>query len=143
MLLGRAFPLPARRFPSPPPPIRSNVTPMSAGLAEGTIFAGRYRVFDAGFDAATSTPFLVMELLRGEELGQRLERYWRLPAADVVRYLHQTALALDKTHRASIVHRDLKPEDAPTVSVAGTAAPSDGATAEASARAEASAGGRD
>jgi serine/threonine-protein kinase len=29
----------------------------------------------------------------------------------VVQYLHQTALALDKTHRASIVHRDLKPDN--------------------------------
>jgi serine/threonine protein kinase len=66
-------------------------------------------VFDAGVDDATRTPFLVMELLRGEELGKRVKRLGPLPPADVVAYLHQTALALDKTHRASIVHRDLKP----------------------------------
>src|SRR5262245_44917511 len=68
-------------------------------------------VFDAGIDEATQMPFLVMELLRGEELGKRLKRLGRLPPEEVVLYLHQAALALDKTHRASIVHRDLKPEN--------------------------------
>jgi serine/threonine protein kinase len=53
----------------------------------------------------------VMELLRGEELGKRLKRLGRFAPADVIAYLHQTALALDKTHQASIVHRDLKPEN--------------------------------
>jgi serine/threonine protein kinase len=68
-------------------------------------------VFDAGIDEATGMPFLVMELLRGEELGQRLARAGRLPPNEAVAYLQQTALALDKTHRACIVHRDLKPEN--------------------------------
>ncbi|APR77943.1 Putative serine/threonine-protein kinase pknH [Minicystis rosea] len=68
-------------------------------------------VFDAGVDEATKMPFLVMELLRGEELGKRLERTGRLQPAEVLSYLHQTALALDKTHRAGIVHRDLKPSN--------------------------------
>ena len=66
-------------------------------------------VFDAGIDAATGQPFLVMELLRGEELGVRLKRLGRIAPAEAAVYLHQTALALDKTHRASIVHRDIKP----------------------------------
>ncbi len=68
-------------------------------------------VFDAGVDDATQMPFLVMELLKGEELGKRLRRVGRFPAAEVVTYLQQTAMALDKTHQASIVHRDLKPEN--------------------------------
>jgi serine/threonine-protein kinase len=68
-------------------------------------------VFDAGVDEATQMPFLVMELLKGEELGKRLERVGRFSPPEVVSYLHQTALALDKTHRANIVHRDLKPEN--------------------------------
>ncbi|WP_437775187.1 protein kinase domain-containing protein [Sorangium sp. So ce1097] len=66
-------------------------------------------VFDAGVDEATGMPFLVMELLRGEELGQRLQRVGRLPPDEAVMYLHQAALALDRTYAASIVHRDLKP----------------------------------
>ncbi|EYF05184.1 serine/threonine protein kinase [Chondromyces apiculatus] len=68
-------------------------------------------VFDAGIDAATQMPFLVMELLRGEELGRLLRQRGHFTSAEVVTYLYQAALALDKTHRAMIVHRDLKPEN--------------------------------
>jgi serine/threonine protein kinase len=67
------------------------------------------RVSDAGIDEASGSPFLVMELLRGEELGDMLERQKRLPPAEVVTYLSQASLALDKTHAANIVHRDIKP----------------------------------
>ncbi len=66
-------------------------------------------VSDAGVDAETQMPFLVMEYLRGEELSKRLKRVGRFEPHEVVTYLHQTAMALDKTHQASIVHRDLKP----------------------------------
>jgi serine/threonine protein kinase len=66
-------------------------------------------VLDAGIDEKTQMPFLVMELLRGEELDKRLKREGRLDPREAVTYLHHVALALDKTHRASIVHRDLKP----------------------------------
>lgn len=66
-------------------------------------------VFDAGVDEATGMPFFVMELLRGEDLGERLARSGRFEPADVIEYLRQTASALDRTHAASIVHRDLKP----------------------------------
>jgi serine/threonine-protein kinase len=52
-----------------------------------------------------------MELLRGEEIGKLLKRVGALPKEDVVRYLYETSLALDKTHRARIVHRDLKPDN--------------------------------
>src|SRR4029079_10372432 len=56
-------------------------------------------------------PFLVMELLRGEPISRLVRRTGRLPPKDALTYLYQTALALDKTHRARIVHRDLKPEN--------------------------------
>ncbi len=68
-------------------------------------------VFDAGIDETTKMPFLVMELLTGEELGKRLNRVRKFEFEATVGYLWQTALALDKTHRANIVHRDLKPEN--------------------------------
>jgi serine/threonine-protein kinase len=69
------------------------------------------RVSDAGVDAVTETPFLVMDLLRGHDLGQVVEEGPPLTAAEAVLYLGQAAMALDKTHAASIVHRDLKPEN--------------------------------
>jgi serine/threonine-protein kinase len=68
-------------------------------------------VFDAGVDDATKMPFLVMELLRGEELARILKRVGRMPPDDVVTCLFQTSIALDRTHKASVVHRDLKPEN--------------------------------
>ncbi len=67
------------------------------------------RVTDAGVDDETGMPFLVMELLQGEELGSLLKKRGPFPIADTLLYLTQVALALDKAHAASIVHRDLKP----------------------------------
>ena len=52
--------------------------------------------------------FLVMELLEGDTLSQRLNK-GRLPLEDVFRFGIEIASALDKAHRAGIVHRDLKP----------------------------------
>jgi eukaryotic-like serine/threonine-protein kinase len=66
-------------------------------------------VLDAGVDEATGVPFLVMELLRGEDIGQCLRRVGRFSPEETVGCLYQTALALEKTHAAGIVHRDLKP----------------------------------
>jgi eukaryotic-like serine/threonine-protein kinase len=68
-------------------------------------------VFDAGLDEASGMPFLVMELLEGEDLGRLVEREGPLAPSDVVAHLSQVASALDRTHAASIVHRDLKPEN--------------------------------
>ncbi|WP_437737923.1 protein kinase domain-containing protein [Sorangium sp. So ce1335] len=66
-------------------------------------------VSDAGIDADSGMPFLVMDLLHGEELATLAARRGPLPAGEVVLYLSQVARALDKMHAAAIVHRDLKP----------------------------------
>jgi len=68
-------------------------------------------VIDAGIDEATQAPYLVMEFLVGEDLGEQLLRTGPLPAASVVAYLRDVARALDKAHAKNIVHRDLKPEN--------------------------------
>lgn len=52
--------------------------------------------------------FLVMELLEGETLADRIVR-GPLPLSDILRFGVQIAEALDRAHRAGIVHRDLKP----------------------------------
>ncbi len=69
------------------------------------------RVFDGGTDVATGAPFLVMELLRGQDLAAVLGARGPLPGAFVATLLRQVAFALEKTHAAGIVHRDLKPEN--------------------------------
>jgi serine/threonine protein kinase len=66
-------------------------------------------VVDAGVDGGV--PYLVMELLAGDDLGQRLERMGPRPAAEVVGQLAQVALALSRLHARGIVHRDLKPSN--------------------------------
>ena len=55
------------------------------------------------------TPFIVMDLLSGEDLGARLKRVRRLSLADASRLLTQIARGLRAAHAAGIVHRDLKP----------------------------------
>jgi Tol biopolymer transport system component len=52
--------------------------------------------------------FLVMELLDGETLADRLER-GPVPPAEVLSIGTAIADALDRAHRQNIVHRDLKP----------------------------------
>ncbi len=68
-------------------------------------------VLDAGVDEETVMPFLVMELLDGADLAGVLAQQGHVPEEDVVRWLHQVALALEKTHAKKIVHRDLKPQN--------------------------------
>ncbi len=68
-------------------------------------------VFDAGVEAETGSPFLVMELLRGEDLGTRIRDKGRMQPSEVIEAFTQIARGLDRTHEAGIVHRDLKPEN--------------------------------
>ena len=54
--------------------------------------------------------FIVMELLQGENLADRLDR-GALPLDDAIEIARQTGEALQAAHDAGIVHRDLKPEN--------------------------------
>jgi Tol biopolymer transport system component len=70
------------------------------------------RLYDVGesdgADSSSPTSYLVMELLEGESLADRLAR-GALPLHEVLKYGSQIAEALDRAHRAGVVHRDLKP----------------------------------
>ncbi|HZJ66461.1 MAG TPA: bifunctional serine/threonine protein kinase/MFS transporter [Kofleriaceae bacterium] len=68
-------------------------------------------VIDTGVDAETGTPYIVMELLEGENLDKRLGRLGPQPAAEVVGQLAQVARALQRMHARGVVHRDLKPSN--------------------------------
>ncbi len=63
--------------------------------------------FDQTEDGAV---FIVMEMLRGESLHQRLEA-GRMPVAEALPIAYQICAALGAAHARGIVHRDLKPEN--------------------------------
>src|SRR5438309_7535403 len=63
-------------------------------------------LYDVGREGETE--YLVMELLEGETLGDRLAK-GALPLDQTLRYGVEIADALEKAHRQGIVHRDLKP----------------------------------
>ena len=56
-------------------------------------------------------PFLVMELLEGDTLGQRIERRGKLGQAETLEIMTQLLEALDAAHAHGVVHRDLKPDN--------------------------------
>ena len=63
-------------------------------------------LYDVGHEG--DVEYLVMELLEGETLSDRLAR-GALPLEQTLRFGQEIADALEKAHRQGIVHRDLKP----------------------------------
>jgi serine/threonine protein kinase len=57
------------------------------------------------------TPFLVMEFVDGESLGQKLEREKRLAEAEAIRLIAQAAQGLHRAHKMGMIHRDVKPDN--------------------------------
>ncbi|MDP9491172.1 MAG: serine/threonine-protein kinase [Actinomycetota bacterium] len=64
-------------------------------------------IFDVG--EWEGHPYIVMEFLEGGTLENRLKTQGAQDPSDVLRWLAETAVALDAAHAAGIVHRDVKP----------------------------------
>jgi serine/threonine-protein kinase len=64
-------------------------------------------IYDVGEHDGRS--FIVMELLGGGSVGDRLRAREEIPYALALRWLDEAASALDAAHDAGIVHRDVKP----------------------------------
>lgn len=69
------------------------------------------QVVAAGVDPATQIPWLAMELLQGESLGECVRRSGPMHPAKVIEVVCQLCHALEAAHRVGIVHRDLKPDN--------------------------------
>ncbi len=97
---------------------------LPAALAENEKFLARFErearaisslnhpsictLYDVGVE--NSTHFLVMELIDGESLAERLKK-GPLAPDQVLKLGGQIASALDRAHRQGIIHRDLKPSN--------------------------------
>ena len=68
------------------------------------------RVFDVDW-LPTGQPYITMELLVGNDLGNELARTGRLPVDLAVDYVRQACAGIAEAHALGIVHRDLKPEN--------------------------------
>ncbi len=71
---------------------------------------GIVEIYDIG-QAPDGSLFIVMELLKGESLQERLDRERRLPCEQAVEIVRHCASALAAAHDEGIVHRDLKPDN--------------------------------
>jgi len=65
------------------------------------------RVYD--FLEANGTAYMVMALVRGETLDQRVKREGALAAPIVERLAHKLLDGLEQVHRSHFLHRDIKP----------------------------------
>ncbi|AKT37332.1 serine/threonine-protein kinase [Chondromyces crocatus] len=65
------------------------------------------QVHDYGIDGAV--PYIVMELLEGEDLGARLQRVGIMALGPSVQIITQVGKAIRRAHARGLVHRDLKP----------------------------------
>ena len=61
-----------------------------------------------GIEESAGTRALVLELVEGETLAERLQR-GRVPISEALAIATQIALALEAAHERGIIHRDLKP----------------------------------
>lgn len=66
-------------------------------------------VYDSGM--FHDRPFLVMELLEGESLYDRMTRVRQLKVSTTLKIMRHVVKGLGKAHEAGVVHRDLKPEN--------------------------------
>jgi serine/threonine protein kinase len=64
-----------------------------------------------GHGQAAAGPYLVMEFVEGETLGERIEREGPLPESEAVCLIAQVARALDHAHQQGLIHRDVKPDN--------------------------------
>jgi len=88
-----------------------------AKAASGLHHDGVVHVSDWGFQ--DEIPFIVMDLVPGEDLYVFLQRHGRLSQKSTINIGRQLCDVLDAAHSMGLVHRDLKPENIMVVATEG------------------------
>jgi serine/threonine-protein kinase len=68
------------------------------------------RIFDID-QTEDGTPFMVMELLEGQDLAQLIEHGGQQPIGAAVRWIVEASDAIAEAHHLGIIHRDIKPSN--------------------------------
>jgi eukaryotic-like serine/threonine-protein kinase len=66
-------------------------------------------VYDFGWDEESRAPYLVMELLDGDDLERTRQRLAPLEPTVACKLVLQAAIGLAQAHAAGVIHRDVKP----------------------------------
>src|SRR4051794_19774022 len=80
-----------------------------ARTASMLVHPGIAQVFDYGIE--DGAPFLVMELVDGQELATVIENEGPMVPARAVAIMRQLASVLEEAHKRGVVHRDIKPQN--------------------------------
>ncbi len=90
-----------------------NVVSRFVNEAQAAAAIGSEHIIDVTDGGMTEegAPYLVMELLEGEDLGSILKREGLLEPMRAAELIVQTCRGLGEAHRRGIVHRDLKPDN--------------------------------
>jgi serine/threonine protein kinase len=67
------------------------------------------RALDFGWEEGA--PYLVLEFIDGQTLGERIDREGRLTEDQAIAIVIQIAEALERVHEQGLVHRDVKPDN--------------------------------
>ena len=111
--LGRPTAVKVLAIPAPTPELREHMRARFEREARAAAALPHHPnvvpVYDFGTDPETGIDFIVMELLRGENVAAYLAREGRPPLPLALRVLRDAAEGIAVGHRGGLIHRDIKP----------------------------------